>query len=83
MTGEGEVSMNRASEQQVAVMKERHTSDNPSLQRRLVTTLRCALFFQDLFQVVVYQSLGALRYGSSHLLQAGCHGVLQSRVAVP
>jgi hypothetical protein len=49
------------------------------LQCSLVARLRGALLFEDLLEVVVYEGLGALGDGGSHLLQAGRHGVLPSR----
>jgi hypothetical protein len=82
MTGEGEVSTRaerrREGSRSRKAAAERRTIDHASLQRGLVPCLRSALLLQYLLEVVVYENLGALGYGGSHLLQARRHRVLQS-----
>jgi hypothetical protein len=79
MTGEGEVSRWRGSNKRRYWGPEIPTANNAGLQRSLVTRLRGALLLEYFLEVVVYESLGALGYGGSHLLQTRRHGVLPLR----
>jgi hypothetical protein len=44
-------------------------ANDARLQCSLVSRLRGALLLEDLLEVVVYESLAAVGYGGSHLLQ--------------